>query len=58
MMIWTRQSDLEDQFDVFLWSSDLDYQPTDDDYKAAEVKKLAVQAQDRLTTTWGRLKSQ
>lgn len=58
MMIWTRQSDLEDQFDVFLWSSDLDYVATDDDYKAAKVKKLAVQAQDRLTTTWGRLKSQ
>lgn len=59
MMIWTRQSDLEDQYDVFVWSSDLEYQPTDDDYKNAKLLMgLAVDPQNRLTTAWGRIKFQ
>lgn len=58
MMIWTRQSDLEDQYDVFMWADDLTYQPTDDDYKNATPKKgLAVEPEGRLTTTWGKIKS-
>ena len=59
MMIWTRGSNLTDQYDVFLWSSDLDYAPTDEDYVNAEVgKAAAVQARDRLTTTWATLKKE
>jgi hypothetical protein len=57
MIIWYRGSDLEDQYDVFVWSSDLDYEPTDDDYKNAKVKKLAVQPEDKLATTWAQIKS-
>ncbi|HIB88049.1 TPA: hypothetical protein EYO57_12770 [Candidatus Poribacteria bacterium] len=57
MMIWTRGSNLTDQYDVFVWSSDLDYQPTDDDYQKEKLKKgLAVDPRDRLTTTWGELR--
>lgn len=56
MMIFTRGSNLTDQYDVFLWSSDLDYEPTDDDYQNATAA-TAVQPQERLTTTWGKLKS-
>jgi len=58
MMIWTRQSSLQVQNDVFLWSSDLEYKPTDDDYKTAKVKTLAVYSADKLATKWGNLKSQ
>ncbi|MEC8893784.1 MAG: hypothetical protein VX901_10720 [Candidatus Poribacteria bacterium] len=58
MMIWTRQSSLQVQNDVFLWSSDLEYKPTDDDYKKAKVKTLAVHSTDKLATKWGDLKSQ
>ena len=56
MMIWTRQSSLQVQYDVFCWSSDLEYQPTDDDYKKAEAKTLPVHPDGLLTTTWSRLK--
>ena len=57
MMIWTRQSSLQVQNDVFLWSSDLEYKPTDDDYKKAKVKTLAVHSAGKLATKWGDLKS-
>ena len=56
MMIWTRQSSLQVQYDVFCWSSDLEYEPTDEDYENAEEKTLAVEPDGLLTTTWGRLK--
>ena len=56
MMIWTRQSSLQVQYDVFVWSSDLEYQPTDEDYDKAEDKTLPVQPEGLLTTTWSRLK--
>ncbi len=56
MMIWTRQSSLQVQYDVFLWSSDLEYQPTDEDYDNAEDKTLDVHPGGLLTTTWSRLK--
>ena len=58
MMIWTRQSDLEVRYDVFLWSSDLEYAPTDDDYVNAKVGAQPVEPRNRLTTTWARLKTQ
>ena len=51
MMIWTRQSSLNVQYDVFCWSSDLDCQPTDDDYKKAKEKTMAVEPVTKLTTT-------
>ena len=57
MMIWTRQSGILDQYDVFLWSSDLEYQPTDEDYENAEIFATAVNPEGLLTTTWGDLKS-
>ncbi len=56
MMIWTRQSSLQVQYDVFCWSSDLEYQPTDEDYEKADEKTLPVQPDGLLTTTWSRLK--
>lgn len=56
MMIWTRQSSLQVQYDVFCWSSDLEYEPTDEDYENAEEKTLSVEPDGLLTTTWGRLK--
>ena len=56
MMIWTRQSSLQVQYDVFCWSSDLEYQPTDEDYEKADEKTLPVHPDGLLTTTWARLK--
>ena len=56
MMIWTRGSSLEVQYDVFLWSSDLGYEPTDEDYENAEIASLPVHPRGLLTTTWGDLK--
>jgi len=57
MMIWTRGSNLTDQYDVFLWTDDLEYEPTDEDYINAEKKtKLAVQPVGSLSVTWGELK--
>ena len=59
MQIWTRQSDLEVQYDVFMWSSVLDYKPTDEDYINAKSKKsLSVTPLEKLPTTWGRIKSE
>ena len=56
MMIWTRQSSNQVQYDVFCWSSDLDYEPTDEDYENADEKTLPVEPEGLLTTTWARLK--
>ena len=36
MMIWTRQGSLYVQYDVFCWSSDLKYEPTNDDHRNAD----------------------
>jgi hypothetical protein len=59
MMVWTRQSDLEDQYDVFMWADDLNYQPTDDDYiKATPKKELPVIPEECLAISWGQLKVQ
>ena len=56
MIIWWRQSSLQVQYDVFCWSSDLEYEPTDEDYEKAAEKTLSVDPDGLLTTTWGRLK--
>ena len=56
MIIWWRQSSLQVQYDVFCWSSDLEYEPTDEDYEKAEAKTLPVEPDGLLTTTWGQLK--
>jgi len=58
MMIWTRGSSLEDQYDVFMWADKLDYEPTDDDYINAEKWEMSAQPQGKLATVWSRLKSQ
>ena len=57
MMIWTRQSSNMVQYDVFCWSSDLEYEPTDEDYDNAEEASLPVNPKGLLTTTWGTLKN-
>ena len=57
MIIWWRQSSLQVQYDVFCWSSDLEYEPTDEDYEKAEAKTLPVEPDGLLTTTWGGLSS-
>ena len=51
MMICPRQSSLNVQYDVFCWSSDLDCQPTDDDYKKAKEKTMAIEPVTKLPTT-------
>ena len=56
MMIWTRQSSNQVQLDVFCWSSDLDYEPTDEDYENAASGVTDVNPEGLLTTTWARLK--
>ncbi len=59
MMIWTRGSDITDQYDVFCWTDDLDYKPTDEDYIKAERKTaLAVTPLEKLPTLWGKIKSE
>ena len=58
MMIWTRGSSLEDQYDVFMWAEDLEYIPTDDDYINSEEAKLPVMPKECLAVSWGQLKSQ
>ena len=57
MMIWTRGSNLTDQYDVFMWADDLEYVPTDEDFLDAKAFELSVEASNRLTTTWAALKS-
>jgi hypothetical protein len=57
MYIYHRQGDTTVFWDVFMWSSDPDYVPTDDDYINAESRTAAaVQPSDKLSTTWGSIK--
>lgn len=59
MMIWTRGSNLTDQYDVFCWTSDLLYKPTDQDYIDAIPKTaLAVTPGEKLPILWGQIKSE
>jgi hypothetical protein len=56
-MIFWRQSDSTDEWDTFVWSDTLAYQPTDDDYKNAKAgKSLAVNPLGKSAATWGELK--
>jgi len=58
MMIWWRQSNSTDQWDVFMWANKSSYRPTDDDYRNAKAGRvLAVQPRDRLASAWAALKS-
>ncbi|MEK7397228.1 MAG: hypothetical protein AAB116_09850 [Candidatus Poribacteria bacterium] len=59
MFIFRRQSDTTEFWDVYMWSSDLKYTPTDDDYKNAKPMKggkIAVSNLDKLSTVWGMIK--
>ena len=56
MMIWTRHGSLQVQYDVFCWSSDLKYEPTNDDHRNADDAKLTVKAKEKITTIWADLK--
>jgi hypothetical protein len=59
MMIWYRQSSLQVQYDVFMWTDVLDYRPTDEDYINATPKSaLAVTHLEKLPTLWGKMKSE
>lgn len=58
MMIWWRQSDTTDLWDVFMWTDSSGYRPTDDDYKNAKaLKELSVESQEKLAISWGKVKS-
>jgi len=58
MMIWTRQSDLQVQYDVFMWADDQNYTPTDEDYiNAKEATNLSVELNSKLATIWGMIKA-
>ncbi|MEK7397501.1 MAG: hypothetical protein AAB116_11250 [Candidatus Poribacteria bacterium] len=58
MMIWYRGSNLTDQYDVFMWADDPLYQPTDDEYVKADLKKgLSINPVGNLATTWGKMKN-
>jgi hypothetical protein len=58
MMIFWRQSNATDQWDVFMWTNTTAYRPTDDDYRNAKEGKqqLAVQPTGKTATAWGSLK--
>ena len=57
MMIWTRGSNLTDQYDVFMWADDLTYVATDDDYINADEKSgLSVDPAGKVATTWAHLR--
>ncbi len=59
MMIWFRQSSLQVQYDVFMWTDVLDYKPTDEDYVNAIPKRaLAVAPVSKLPVLWGKIKSE
>ena len=57
MLLFWRQSDNTDLFDVFMWTDNTNYVPTDDDYKNAKAGPLtAVQSLNKLSVTWGEMK--
>lgn len=59
MMIWTRGSNLTDQYDVFMWTDVLAYKPNDEDYtnaKPMSALDLAVKPLEKLSTAWGSTK--
>ncbi|MDA1191052.1 MAG: hypothetical protein O3A46_05130 [Candidatus Poribacteria bacterium] len=57
MMIWTRGSNLTDQYDVFTWADDPLYRATDDDYiNAVDKDALYVDPTGKTAVVWGSLK--
>ena len=56
MYIFHRQGGRNIFWDVFCWSDKQGYVPSDDDYKKAEKKKLAVDPNQKLAATWANLK--
>jgi hypothetical protein len=50
------RSRLQVQFNIFCWSSDLKYEPTDEDHKIAKDKTLAVEDTGKLAIIWVDLK--
>ena len=57
MVILRRQADSENKMDVFMWTDDKAYQPSDKDYDKAREKGLSVETTDKLSTFWGIIKS-
>ena len=61
MYIFHRQGDGTVFWDVFMWTDDRNYMPSDEDYqnarsmKASDLKE-AVQPLEKLSTTWGKIK--
>ncbi len=58
MVIFWRQSNNTDQWDVFMWTDNSNYRPTDDDYKnAKEMSAKPVEPTGKLATVWSSIKS-
>jgi hypothetical protein len=55
MYIFHRQGDDSRLLDLFMWTDDPDYVPTDADYEAAALL-TAVRPLDKLSVTWGGIK--
>ena len=57
MMIWYRQGNETALRDVFVWTDNPDYTPTDDDYmNATTLTPSSVKPLGKLTTSWGAIK--
>ena len=57
MVILRRQGGDKNKMDVFMWTDDIGYEPTDKDYENAANGGVAVDPQAKLTTTWSSIKS-
>ena len=61
MYMFHRQGDNTVFWDIFVWTDDATYRPTDDDYTNAEPMKsgedIAVLPLEKLSTTWGCIKN-
>ena len=59
MYILHRQGDRSVFWDVFMWTDNPNYIPTDDDYKNATEMKAGqpVESINSLATTWGAVKA-
>jgi hypothetical protein len=60
MYIFHRQGNNTVFWDVFMWTDSPTYRPTDEDYRNAklgEEKRIAVQPLEKLSITWGSIRS-
>lgn len=60
MYMFHRQGDSTVFWDVFMWTDDSMYRPSDEDYTNAEItikKPQAVQPLEKLSATWGSIKN-